>query len=213
VKPFTVETFNAGDVAPPAPATLVYVTERPSRAILSEALPDHLWWIPPRGSDAYGWNPRALDRHGSAIQQAWESGRDHGHPGTTPDGFVESWWGEYVPDRRRIGFVGSHLVNNAWGPNKRGERELRRLLWWQGWNAMRREARRLRSAGYTVVRLGDFNRRSIHWPGITDRSIGQGYDRIVYPHTLELLEAWRGDPRGSDHKPLIGRFQFRGGLA
>jgi hypothetical protein len=212
VRPFTVETYNAHDRGSPASATFVHVSERPRLAVLKAALPGHEWMFPARGSDTMGYDTARLKVHDCKIEQAWESGADHGQPGTTPDGFVLSWWGEFrdpVDPGERVAFVCAHLVNNAFGPNLRGERELRLRLWWQGWRAMTREARRLRGMGYVVFKLGDLNRRPRYWSRILERSIGVGYDRIVYPPAVVLLRSWRGAKSGSDHRPLIGEFRFR----
>lgn len=209
MKPLTVETYNAGDVGVPSWAHFVHITERPSVFVLQGALPNHRWFYPTRGTDALGYDSIRLEQHGAQIEQAWESGRDHGKPGTTPDGFVLSWWGVDRATGRKVAFVGSHLVNNAFGPPIRGERRLRRMLWKQGWKAMRREAKRLRALGYVVFKLGDLNRRPRYWPNILERSIGVGYDRIIYPPAVLFAGARRGPSRGSDHKPLIGEFNWR----
>jgi endonuclease/exonuclease/phosphatase (EEP) superfamily protein YafD len=63
--------------------------------------------------------------------------------------------------------------------------------------------------GYVVFKLGDLNRRPRYWSRILERSIGVGYDRIVYPPAVVLLRSWRGAKSGSDHRPLIGEFRFR----
>jgi hypothetical protein len=208
-KPFTVRTFNAGDVAPldgVRRSTFTHLNERPPRSLIDVGGGYELFY-PDRGADALVWDATRLDEHGRRIIHAWDSGADHGHPGTTPDGFVLSWWG-MLDDDDEVAFVCSHLVNNAFGPIKRGERALRLKLWWQGWAAMRAEKRRLTAAGYRVFKLGDFNRRPRWWPGIMRRSIGSGYDRIIWPPAAQLLGAWRGEPNGSDHLPLIGQFRI-----
>lgn len=210
-RPLSVETYNAHDRGAPTFAHFVHVTERPSEFVLRGALSNHRWFYPDRGSDAMGYDSIRLERHGDKIEQAWKSGREHGKPGTTPRGFVLSWWGRDRISGELVAFVGGHLVNNAFGPPIRGERALRRRLWWQGWKAMRREAKRLQALGYTVFKLGDLNRRPRWWPNILTRSIGPGYDRIVYPTAVvELVGAHRGPANGSDHKPLIGEFTWKG---
>lgn len=209
VKPLSVETYNAFDRGAPSFAHLVHITERPSVFVLQGALPNHHWFYPLRGTDAIGFDTIRLEEHGHRIEQAWKSGREHGKPGTTPRGYVLSWWGLDRAPGRKVAIVGAHLVNNAFGPPIRGERRLRRKLWRQGWRAMRREARRLRLLGYTVFKLGDLNRRPINWPNILERSIGVGYDRIIYPAAVLLVGASRGPSNGSDHKPLIGEFIWR----
>lgn len=211
MKPLTVETYNAFDRGVPAAAHFIHVTERPTHAVLEEFAAEHGYalFYPARGTDAMLWDPDRLDVENVKVIDAWKSGREHGRPGTTPHGFVLSWWGYDLVAQSKVAFVGSHLVNNAFGPPIRGERRLRRRLWRQGWRVMRKEARRLRRLGYLVFKLGDLNRRPVHWDGILDRSIGVGYDRIVYPPAVQLAGASRGPARGSDHKPLIGEFQFK----
>lgn len=209
LRSFTVETYNAHDRGAPAPANLVHITERPSLAVLRGALPNHTWFYPARGSDAIGVDSIRYEEHGHQIIQGWESGRDHGKPGTTPDGYVLSWWGRDLVTGEKIALVGSHLVNNAFGPILRGERALRRMLWGQGWRAMRVEAKRLRRLGYRVIKLGDLNRRPRWWPRVLERSVGSGYDRIFVPASFEDLESWRGPKNGSDHAPLIVRLRRR----
>ena len=207
-KPFTVQTYNAHDKGIPERTTFVHLTERPPVIHLDGLLKaGYEAFYPQRGTDAMLWETKRLTKHGTSIEQAWESGRDHGVPGTTPDGFVLSWWGELDGDEQ-VGFVGSHLVNNAFGPNLRGERALRLKLWWQGWRAMRAEAKRLRAMGYKVFKLGDLNRRPRYWPQVLERSIGVGYDRVIYPLSVKLMRSWRGDRAGSDHRPLIGQFRI-----
>ena len=205
---FTVQTFNSHDTAAPERTTFVHLTERPPRPVLERDLGYYGIYYPPRGTDAFLWDRKRLTMEGAKIEQAWESGRAHGKPGTTPTGYVLSWWG-VLDAGEKVAFVGSHLVNNAFGPPIRGERPLRLMLWWQGWRAMTAEARRLRKLGYRVFKLGDFNRKPRYWPNILERSIGVGYDRIIWPAAVELLSAWRGNRNGSDHRPLIGRFRFR----
>lgn len=211
MKPLTVETYNAHDRGRPAPAHFLHITERPPIGVLQGSLPTHRWFYPRYGADAMGYDSIRLARDGDQVVNAWKSGREHGKPGTTPRGYVLSWWGTDRVTGHKVAFVGAHLVNNAFGPPVRGERALRLRLWRQGWQAMRRESIRLRAHGYAVFKLGDLNRRPLHWPKILDRSIGHGYDRIVYPPAVELLRSWRGERNGSDHTPLIGEFRFRGG--
>lgn len=208
-KPFTVQTYNAHDKGIPERTTFIHLTERPPLVYLDGLLKaGYEAFYPQRGTDAMLWQRERLVCHGKKVEQEWESGRDHGVPGTTPDGFVLSWWGE-LDGEHLVAFVGSHLVNNAFGPILRGERRLRLKLWWQGWRAMRAEAKRLRAMGYIVFKLGDLNRRPRWWPQIVSRSIGPGYDRIIYPLAVRLIRSWRGDRAGSDHKPLIGQFEIR----
>ena len=211
-KPFRVGTYNAHDVGlPPNNLAVCYVTERPTVNVLKQFCAQHglefkAWF---RGTDAFIWNPERFAEHGTNIIHAWRSGRFHGKPGTTPEGYVESLWGEL--DGEKVAFVGSHLVNNAFGENLRGERELRLKLWYQGWRAIRAEVWRLRKLGYKVVfKLGDFNRRPGFWKDILKRSIGVGYDRVIHPGALvDLLGQYRGEFNGSDHRPLIGVYRFR----
>lgn len=204
----SVETYNAHDRGRPSSAHFIHVTERPPIGVLQGALPTHRWFYPPVGSDCMGYDSIRLERAGDKVENAWKSGREHGKPGTTPRGYVLSWWGLDRVTAELVAFVGAHLVNNAFGPSTRGERRLRLMLWWQGWRAMRREAKRLQALGYTVFKLGDLNRRPRYWPRIRERSIGPGYDRIVYPRTVNLVGAHRGPSNGSDHKPLVGEFAW-----
>ena len=211
-KPFTVQTYNAHDKGIPERTTFVHLTERPPVIHLDGLLKaGYEAFYPQRGTDAMLWETKRLTKHGTSIEQAWESGRDHGVPGTTPDGFVLSWWGrldDELGDGDEVAFVGSHLVNNAFGPNLRGERALRLRLWHQGWSAMRDKARHFRKAGYRTFRLGDLNRRPRYWLAIVSRSIGIGYDRVIHPLSVKLLRSWRGDREGSDHRPLIGQYRI-----
>jgi hypothetical protein len=212
-KPFTVQTYNAHDKGTPERTTFIHITERPPRPVLEAFAAQYGYGLfyPKRGTDAMLWDESRLSPEGYVCEQEWESGRDHGVPGTTPDGFVLSWWGrldDELDDGDEVAFVGSHLVNNAFGPILRGERWLRLKLWWQGWNAIRVKARHFRKSGYRTFKLGDFNRRPAHWPQIVSRSIGIGYDRIIHPASAKLLKAWRGDREGSDHRPLIGQYRF-----
>jgi hypothetical protein len=207
----TVETYNAGDVGTPSPAHFIHITERPSHDVLERYAAARGWalYYPDEGTDALIWDTDRLDVDNVQITLAWKSGREHGQPGTTPRGYVLSWWGTDLLTGRKVAFVGAHLVNNAFGAPIRGERRLRRALWKQGWAAMGKEAQRLRRLGYVVFKLGDLNRRPRYWPGILARSIGAGYDRIVYPPAVDLRRAWRGPSNGSDHKPLVGEFGWK----
>lgn len=208
--PFVVETFNAHDRGVPSPAHLIHVTERPSIFVLQGALPTHRWFYPSRSSDAIGYDSIRYEQHGTRLIHAWRSGRHHGKPGTTPEGYVLSWWGQDRVTGEKTALVGSHLVNNAFGPILRGERPLRLKLWHQGRRAMRREAQRLRRLGYTVIPLGDLNRRPRWWPKILDRSVGAGYDRIIVPPALEVLRTWRGKRQpGVDHLALLVELRRR----
>jgi hypothetical protein len=207
VRAFTVATYNAFDRGAPPSADFVHVTERPSTFVIRGALPNHRQFYPDRSSDAMAWSARFVE-HGHSIHQAWESGRDHGRPGTTPDGYVLSWWG-VLDGTDKVAVVGAHLVNNAFGSIKRGERRLRLKLWWQGWRALLAERARLRALGYRTFLLGDFNRRTRDWPGQPPRRIGSGYDAQVYPRGVELLATFSGPANGSDHRPLIARYRIR----
>lgn len=213
-RPFTVQTYNAHDRGIPERTTFIHITERPPREVLERFAAQYGYGLfyPKRGSDAMLWDESRLSPEGMICEQEWESGRDHGVPGTTPDGFVLSWWGrldDELDDGDEVAFVGSHLVNNAFGPILRGERWLRLRLWRQGWRAMKDKTRHFRRSGYRTFRLGDLNRRPRYWRQIVKRSIGIGYDRIIHPlATVKLLRSWRGDREGSDHRPLIGQYRI-----
>lgn len=206
-RPFTVVTHNTFDRAAPPAGTVVAVQERPPLDVLRRGLPDHDHVYPERGHLAVSWDPQRLTDVASWTTRIYRSGAWHGQPGTTPTGYMQVLTGE-LDGRTRVAVINVHLVNNAFGPVKRGERELRRKLWWQGWGAVKRQRRLLRRRGFRVFVVGDLNRKARFWRSLR-RVLGAGYDQLRYPSAVELLGAHRPDPQGSDHRPIVARFRFR----
>lgn len=206
---FTIETYNAFDRGRPEPADIIAIQERPTQDSLRAALPHHRMLYPIRSHLALMWDPGVWLDVTARTVEVYKSGREHGRPGTTPRGYIIVAAGTLAG--RKVAVINAHLVNNAFGPVKRGERALRLRLWWQGWRAINAAALALRLRGFHVFRVGDLNRRALNWQGEGHRAIGKGYDRIRYPRGVELLEAWRGKRAGSDHAPLLARFRFTKG--
>jgi endonuclease/exonuclease/phosphatase (EEP) superfamily protein YafD len=206
-RPFTLATFNAHDQGIPPKADVVAIQERPSFATIRRTLPTHRVFYPDRSAQAIAYDPDRIRGAEHSIRRIYRGGRFHGHPNTTPNGYLTTLTGA-LDGGQRVAVINVHLVNNAFGPVKRGERALRLRLWWRGWNAVRQEARRLRQAGYLVWVVGDLNRRARWWRRLT-RTLGKGYDQMRYPDGVDLMEASRPVARGSDHRPILARFRVR----
>lgn len=204
-RPFTIATFNAFDRGRPPEATIVACQERPPLITLQHALPQYRHFYPDDGSDSISWDPARFRDVETTIRRISRSGRWHGQPNTSPARFMLTTSG--LLDGEKVAVINAHLVNNAFGPVKRGERALRLKLWTQGWTAILREKRRLRRLGYRVFVVGDFNRKARYWPSLV-RVIGNGYDQLRYPKSVTLMGAWRGERNGSDHHPIIARFRI-----
>lgn len=201
---FTVQTFNGHDTAQPvAAATFVGLQER---GPYWSHHPTLRMWYPAGLQEAIGWNPLRFVVEAKGRVRLHDDGRSYGHPNTTPVRYA--LWARGLLDGRKVAFINTHLINNAWGKAIRGERALRRKLWRKGWQIVQRLARRLRRLGYAVFILGDLNRVLRFWEKLRN-VIGRGFDRIVYPTSVEVLDTWTGDPNGSDHAPLFGRFRFK----
>lgn len=200
---FTVETFNGHDTAAALrSATFLGLQERGKRKTYTSMT----LWLPTE-QEGLGWNPLrfVVERRGRVMLHT--DGVSYGHPNTTPER-----WALYVAGRldgHRLAVIDTHLVNNAFGVSLRGERHLRRKLWRLGWRKVQRLKRDLEGQGYPVIVLGDLNRTLRFWHKLNRPVISSGFDHIFYPPEIELLESWTGDPNGSDHKPLFGRFRFK----
>lgn len=199
---FTVETFNGHDTAQPAKAaTIVGLQERgPEWHAL------HMWY-PPGLQEAIGWNGLRFKIENQGRRFLHHDGVYFGHPNTTPERWALWIAGEL--DGRKVAFIDTHLINNAWGKSIRGERRLRRRLWRKAWREVKQLRNELERQGYAVFIIGDLNRTLPLWRKLGENVLGAGFDHIVYPDQVEMLEAWAGDPNGSDHKPLFGRFRFK----
>lgn len=199
---FTVETFNGHDTAlPKRAATFVALQERgPEWHAL------HTWY--PAGlQEAMGWNGLRFKIMEQGRRFLHHDGKHYGHPNTTP----ERWalWIAGALDDQLLAVIDPHLINNAWGDPIRGERRLRRRLWRKGWGIVKQLRRELERHGYVVFIAGDLNRTLRWWHKLGEHVISHGFDHIFYPDQVELLESWTGDPNGSDHAPLFGRFRFK----
>lgn len=201
---FTLETFNGHDRATPARgATFLGLQER--APVWSH--PTMALWYPDRLQEAMGWNPRRFKLEGKGRVFLHPDGRHYGHPHTTPRRWA-LWVKGILDGRHPVAVINTHLINNAWGPSIRGERQLRRKLWRRGWRTVKRLRHQLEAEGYAVFILGDLNRALRWWEKFGENVLGLGFDHIVYPDDVILVEAWLGDAHGSDHRPLFGSFRF-----
>lgn len=201
---FTVQTFNGHDKAVALrSSTLLGLQERAMGKTYTSM---HLF-APDGMQEAIGWTPLRFHVEDRGLELLHRSGRFFGQPNTTPP--RHALWVVGLLDGHPVGLINTHLINNAWGAPIRGERKLRRRLWWSGWSKVRKLERELTRQGYPPFITGDLNRAHRYWPREPARMIGTGFDRIIYPPTVELLEAWSGDPNGSDHKPVLARFRFK----
>lgn len=203
-EPFTVETFNGHDnTMPIRGATFVGLQER-----------GPVWhgvhmWYPAGLQEALGWDTSRFVAHDKGREFLHGSGVSYDSPNTTPPRWA-LWAAGVLDDKWQLAVICTHLVNNGWGEDIRGERKLRRKLWWIGWTKVLLLRRRLRRKGYAVILVGDFNRTDRYWHSKRN-VIGRGFDRIFYPANVDLLRSWTGDDNGSDHKPLFGQFRFKAG--
>lgn len=205
-----VATFNAGDDGNPPNADLVAIQEAP------EDVRDHYgprWrvWQPPRNrSLAIASRKSKFHRDERGILKAHD-----GRAGVTPGRHV--MWETYDTDAGPLALVNTHVINNAWGINIRGERGFRLKCWWRTVRLTRRVVRRLRREDHLVFVAGDFNRVG-RWAigGLKDASPRERYDRIFYTRRhkrtgrkVKLLRAELGKRRGSDHAPIVCEFEIR----
>lgn len=201
---FTVETFNGHDnVKPVKAATFLGLQERGA----TWTSPHMHMWYPAGLQEALGWNPLRfkVESHGREFLHG--DGKSYGHPNTSPSRWA--LWAAGLLDGRKVAVIDTHLVNNAWGDPIRGERRLRRKLWRLGWRKVKQLRARLEREGYAVFIFGDLNRTLRFWHKLRENVLSSTFDHILYPDEVELLESWTGDPNGSDHKPLFGRFRFK----
>ena len=112
---------------------------------------------------------------------------------------------EAVAVLREAGKAVAFLTNDV----RHAPEEFVRKLWRLGWRKVKRLRRRLERLGYEVFIAGDLNRTLRFWQRLGEKVISHIFDHIFYPDTVELLESWTGDPNGSDHRPLFGRFRFK----
>lgn len=203
-QPFTVQTFNGHDeVRPVRAATFVGLQER-GPVMTGAGLAT---WYPAGLQEALAWDQGRFRVEDKGKVQLHGSGRSMDSPNTTPPRWA-LWVAGVLDGEHRVAVINTHLVNNAWGPVIRGERVLRRKLWWTGWVKVLILRRTLRRKGYEPFLLGDFNRTERNWHSKRN-VLGRGFDRLFYPAAVALLRSWTGDPNGSDHRPLFGEFRFK----
>lgn len=201
---FVVQTFNGLDKAQPKRgATILGLQER--GPVWKNASPR--MWYPAGLQEAMGWNPLRFKLAERGKVQLHKSGRALGHPNTTPARWA-LWVAGYL-DGYPCAFINTHLINNAFGPDKRGNRRLRRRLWRQGWREVKKLRRELWRQGWRAVFiLGDLNRGLRWWQKLNENTVAHGYDHIIYPAEAELIDWWLGDANGSDHRPVFARFRL-----
>lgn len=174
----------------------------------------------PKGHAA--WRPRKNRRLAFSWRPAVFQVRDHGYrhaywgiPLFTPNTGA-AWITGRVGDHQ-IAVVVTHLINNAFGPNLRGRRRLRRRLWAKGLSVALQLVHELQDQGYLVFLVGDFNRHERGFvPGLVDSAGTHGmtpYDRVFYPRASTGRMArfqWvkRGRLLGSDHMPYTTAFRL-----
>lgn len=195
-----LETYNAGDKGLPGHADIIALQERAPRAALQKHLPGHRIYYPKGCKLGFAWDPHNFKNVKFAIHPV------HGGVAkVTPARPVLEARG--LLDERKTAFLVPHLINNAFGENERGERELRLNYWKQGWQVTQDRKRELEKLGYEVVILGDLNRKKEHWPN-APYGTGDGYDRIFTPDSMYLIRSWHGEYHGSDHHPLLALVQY-----
>jgi hypothetical protein len=204
---FTVQTFNGHDTAKPArSATFVALQERGPKGWGSSG--GLRVWYPDGLQEAIAWNPLRFVVEDKGKEFLHHSGKFYGHPDTTPERWA-LWAKGTLDNLHKVAFIAPHLINNAFGEVLRGERRLRRRLWRKGWRIVKRLRAKLRRQGYAVFILGDLNRTLRYWQKLGECVLSHVFDHIFYPSDVDLLESWTGDPNGSDHKPLFGRFRWK----
>lgn len=202
--PFSVETFNGHDNTKPLKsATFVGLQERGG----TWTSPSMSMWYPSGLQEAIGWDTTRFKLEDKGKVFLHQDGRYYGHPLTTPKRWA-LWIKGTLDDHNKVAVINTHLINNAFGISIRGERRLRRKLWRIGWRKVRALRRDLEREGYQTFIVGDLNRDLRFWE-TPQRVLGAGFDRIFFPAGVDQLEAWYGDPNGSDHRPLTGTFRFK----
>lgn len=171
----------------------------------------HQAWRPRKNRRlAFSWDPAVFKAAIHGYRHAY-----YGIPAFTPNTGVAYTAGR-VGDHP-VAVVVTHLINNAFGPNLRGRRRLRRRLWTKGLNVALELVHELQDDGYMVFLVGDFNRHDRGFvPGMVDSAGTHGmtpYDRVFYPRasTGRMARfAWvkRGSLLGSDHMPYTVAFRL-----
>lgn len=172
---------------------------------------NHAAWRPRKNRRlSFSWRPAVLKVEEHGYRHAY-----YGIPLFTPN--TGAAWIAGRIDDHQVAVVVTHLMNNAFGPDLRGRRRLRRRLWTKGLNVALEVVHELRDKGYLVFLVGDFNRHQRGFvPGMVDAAGTQGmtpYDRVFYPRASTgrmARQRWvkRGRRLGSDHMPYTVAFRL-----